>query len=210
MHPFISNLATLSFPNCFNPYSDRCEVHDHPDAPSIRKETLSRFLDQALKRPVHSIWIGRDLGYRGGRRTGLPLTDDAHLQTHADRWDCDVVKPTVGETVRERTATIIWNELHHIEECIFLWNVFPLHPHEERNVFTNRQHNSKERNIGLTLLNDLVSLLQPQQLVAIGGDAERAARKVGGQLPITRVRHPSYGGQKQFQEQIRQLYTFKT
>jgi len=27
----------------------------------------------------NTIWMGRDLGYRGGRRTGLALTDEAHL-----------------------------------------------------------------------------------------------------------------------------------
>ena len=31
LHPFVNAVAALQFENCFNPYVDRCEIHDHPE-----------------------------------------------------------------------------------------------------------------------------------------------------------------------------------
>ena len=81
MHPrrFVAAIKDLKFHNAFNPYSDRCPIHDVPNAPSVRSKMLLAMLDVATSNEVDAIWIGRDLGYRGGRRTGLALTDDVHI-----------------------------------------------------------------------------------------------------------------------------------
>ena len=80
---FVSRLADVELPNVFNPYQDVCRAHDEPDAPSKRRANLTTALAAALELDVRTIWIARDLGYRGGRRTGLALTDEAHLHEHA-------------------------------------------------------------------------------------------------------------------------------
>src|SRR6266542_447618 len=128
IHPFVQTLASLRFAHCFNPYVERCPVHDLPDAPQRRASVLSAMLRQAELGGVDSIWIGRDLGYRGGRRTGLALTDDVHVHRHTSRWGVPAVVPTTGALVSERTATVIWSVLDGIEERVFLWNVFPSIP----------------------------------------------------------------------------------
>jgi hypothetical protein len=73
------------------------------------------------------------------------------------------VIPTVGAAVSERTATVIWSVLDGVEEGVFLWNVFPLHPHEADTPFSNRQHNSEERRAGEEILVDLVRRLRPRR-----------------------------------------------
>lgn len=203
---FVRELSGLSFENTFNPYSDRCEVHDYSDAPKKRRELLRKMLNAASEVEVDSIWIGRDLGYRGGRRTGLALTDDVHLSNHAKRWNIDVGRLTKGQVVPERTAAVIWSVLEQITTPIFLWNVFPLHPFENGEPFSNRAHNSKERIAGEEILAALVEFLNPKKIVAIGNDAEKAAFRFKGNYNIYKVRHPSYGGQNIFLEQIRDLY----
>lgn len=206
IHPFVKTVASLHFENTFNPYSDRCEVHDRQDAPQRRAKALSALVEKATQSTVDAIWVGRDLGYRGGRRTGLALTDDIRVAHHAQRWDVRAERQTVGEAVVERTASVIWRMLDQIAAPVFLWNVFPLHPHEAGFPFTNRQHNARERQAGEEILSMLIALLRPRRVVAVGNDAFAAATRVTNQCPVTLVRHPSYGGQRQFEKQVAELY----
>ena len=203
---FVEALRELHFENTFNPYSGRCLVHDRTDAPRHRLRTLQSMLEIAADHEIDSIWIGRDLGYRGGRRTGLALTDDVHIHKHAERWGLPIRRPTKGQKISERTASVIWGALSQIKVTVFLWNVFPLHPHEPGNPFSNRCHNSHERRIGEEFLWQLICLLKPRRLVAIGGDAAKTAVRISGQHEIIQVRHPSYGGHAKFLAQISKLY----
>ena len=209
IHPFVKAVASLRFENTFNPYSDHCEVHDRKDAPQRRARALSAVVEKAASSSVDAIWIGRDLGYRGGRRTGLALTDDVHVARHAQRWNVRAERQTVGEVVAERTAAVIWGMLDQIDQPIFLWNVFPLHPHEAGSPFTNRQHNARERQAGEEILSLLLGLLRPSRVLAIGNDAFGAATRVADQSSVTLVRHPSYGGQRQFERQVSELYNLR-
>lgn len=203
---FVESLRKLKFENTFNPYSNQCDVHDLHGAPLCRKQTLSSMLEAATQRKIDSLWIGRDLGYRGGRRTGLAFTDDVHMQAHAGRWGIVAGKPTLGTPVAERTAAVIWRVLSQVREPVFLWNVFPLHPHEPGNPFSNRSHNSRERRAGEDLLSPLIALLRPRRLVAIGNDAGQTARRLCDRHRVIQVRHPSHGGQARFLTQMKELY----
>ena len=155
-----------------------------------------------MERDVESLWIGRDPGHRGGRRTGLAFTDDVHLHEHAKRWGLSIVRATRGPKISERTAAVIWKALSRMESPVFLWNVFPLHPHQPGNPFSNRPHNAHERRIGEEFLAELIPLLQPRRLVAIGNDAASSARRLADRQEIIKVRHPSHGGQAKFLAQI--------
>ena len=203
---FLDALKALDFENAFNPYLHRCAVHDLDDAPERRLRSLRSMLEVATEREIDSIWIGRDLGYRGGRRTGLALTDDVHICEHAARWGLSIQRPTKGDVAAERTAAVIWSVLSQIEVSVFLWNVFPLHPHEPGNPFSNRSHNSLERWTGEKLLFQLILLLKPYRLIAIGNDAARTAHRLSDQQTVIQVRHPSYGGKAQFLSQMCELY----
>jgi len=130
------------------------------------------------------------------------------MAQHAMRWNIAQMpeRPTVGGAVAERTAAVVWDMLENIEARIFLWNVFPLHPHESGDPFTNRQHNARERRAGEEILKQLIVLLRPARIVAIGNDAAAAVNRITESVPVVCVRHPSYGGQTQFQRQISELY----
>lgn len=203
---FAAHMASLEFANTFNPYRDRCEVFDVESAPDMRLDLLKRMLALAEQDGVESLWVGRDLGYRGGRRTGLALTDEANMRRCAKRWSIDAAPVTTGAPVAERTAAVIWEVLDSILERVFLWNVFPLHPYERGKPFTNRAHNRVEREAGEEVLEALIQMLKPKRIFALGNDAARACERVGGGLEVLAIRHPSYGGQNIFLSQIRQAY----
>ena len=204
---FVEALRKLKFEDTFNPYSDRCTVHDLYDAPSIRSKTLRAVLESATNQDIHTLWVGQELGYKGGRRTGLAFTDDMHLQQHADRWNVPFERPTKGKNVKEKTASTVWDVLSQIKAPVFLWNVFPLHPHDPDNPFSNRQHRSCERKIGENILSQLIYLLNPNRLIAVGREAEKVAHSLSNGHKVTYVRHPSFGGQKEFRAKMRDLYS---
>jgi hypothetical protein len=194
---FITRLAAFQFDNVFNPYSDSCADYDEDDAPAIRRRNLRRVLNAALAIGVDSLWIARDLGYRGGRRTGLALTDELHLDAHANLFDLGpLARSTHGPIVGERTAKVIWQALGAVNRPVFLWNVFPLHPHERDEPLSNRCHSRTERQACRPLLIWLLDTLQPKSVLAIGRDAQLALADLG--VTAHQVRHPSYGGQAEF------------
>jgi hypothetical protein len=202
---FVSELSDLSISSTFNPYAERCPVHDRADAPKRRRDNLRHFLEGALACETDTIWIARDLGYRGGRRTGLPLTDEIHLAHMSCMFDSgSFQRATLGPAVSERTAAIVWSAIRTIQRPVFLWNVFPLHPHEPDDPFSNRCHTRAEREMCKPLLLGLLEMMQPRQIVAIGRDAQAALSNLG--VSSTAVRHPSYGGQAEFKAGVYSLY----
>ena len=140
-------------------------------------------LNAAIETRAETIWIARDLGYRGGRRTGIPLTDEVHLD-EAGRLlgDISYTKATTGAAVAERTAAIVWRMLTRVNQPVMLWNVFPFHPHDANDPMSNRCHSRLERETTWPLLEALIEMLQPRQIVAIGRDAHMALEP----LPVDR------------------------
>jgi uracil-DNA glycosylase len=205
---FAEALAGTRLPSVFNPYADCCPIHDRADAARVRRRNLTRCLDAALAARVDTIWIARDLGYRGGRRTGLPLTDEIHLNQAATfMGGISLDRATRGPVVAERTAAVIWSVLSKICEPVVLWNVFPLHPHEPDDPFSNRCHTRSEREVTWPLLVALIQMIKPRRIVAIGRDAGMAL--TGFDIEVEIVRHPSYGGQTEFVSGLRRIYGLK-
>lgn len=198
---FVQRVANLRFDRVFNPYSEACADHDEADAPEVRRRNLTLVLNAAVEHGVDSVWIARDLGYRGGRRTGLALTDELHLQAHGSLYGAlDLARATRGPAVAERTATVIWQVLKSIQRPVFLWNVFPLHPHEQDDPMSNRCHTRAERQACRPLLTWLLETLQPRTVIAIGRDAQLALADLD--VEAEKVRHPSYGGQVEFADGV--------
>lgn len=202
---FVKALASLSMDNVFNPYADTCPTYDRTDAAAARRANLRTYLSASAKLGVDTIWMGRDLGHRGGRRTGLALTDEFHLPEMAKVYPgCSSKQATKGSVFVERTAAEIWGVLKVIETPPLLWNVFPLHPHEEQSPFTNRRFTARELASVSELNNALIKWLNVRRIVAIGQDAASYAAAFG--VEVLTVRHPSYGGVRDFRAGMRQIY----
>lgn len=202
---FVRTIACIRLDNVFNPYADRCPTHDLEDGAQVRRHNLELVLGAALSVGVDSIWIARDLGYLGGRRTGLALTDDVHLGCHSELFGTPPLsRATTGPPVAERTAAVVWRSLRSINRPVFLWNIFPLHPHDPGMPMSNRCHTHTERDVCTPLLLWLIQALRPKNIVAIGRDSQVALARLG--FNAIAVRHPSYGGQTQFLDDLASHY----
>jgi hypothetical protein len=202
---FVRALSSIHLPNVFNPYADTCEVYDRGDAPKARRKNLRTLLASAEMLNIDTIWMGRDLGYRGGRRTGLALTDERSLPIMRKVYPgSESVRTTVGPEVAERTAAEIWAVLVQLKKPPLLWNVFPLHPHEAGEPFSNRKFTIKELREVDDLNAELIKWLGIRRIISIGQDASSYASKFGTE--VQSVRHPSYGGVIDFRNGIGKLH----
>ena len=203
---FVGMLRGLRFENAFNPYADRCSVYDLPEAPTLRRDALVSVINRALERETDSLWVRFCPGHQGARRTGLAFTDDYVLQAHGERWGLNLPRPTTGAWIKEPTTQAVWKELPRVKERVFLWNVFPLHPHEPGEPFSNREPNAQEFAAGREALRELTDALNPTRLVAIGKVAAKEIEGAGGGREVVAVRHPGHGGQREFAAAIRELH----
>lgn len=184
---------------------DVCPSCDHADAATVRRRNLELVITAAIESGVDTMWVARDLGYRGGRRTGLALTDELHLSAHAQLMGTmPLLRATKGPAQGERTAAVIWSILEAIGKPVFLWNVFPLHPHKKAEPMSNRAHTRKEAAECRFLLDWLIARLSPKRVIAIGRDAQAALISLG--INSVSVRHPSYGGQTEFIASMQSYY----
>ena len=202
---FIDDLSAYSAEQAFNPWAANCEHVDVEGSFIVRRDNLHKVLCACADAEEVDVWIGRDLGWRGGRRTGVALVDEPSLDEYARSIEVHgLEKATIGPTMRERTATEIHLARMRVSRKLFFWNVFPFHPHEVDNPQSNRMHTRKERAVGLLFLNAVLTLLPVKRVVAIGNDAIRALQ--AADVECYPVRHPSYGGQKEFHRQIDDHY----
>ena len=194
----------------FNPYSDHCREHDRYDAPRIRRRNLIRYLEGALDVRVYTMWVARDLGYRSGRRTGIPITDELRLERAAAMMGgVHLDRATLGPPLAERTSTLVWEMLDRIGEPILLWNAFPLHPHEASDPLSNRGHTHRghtraEREATWPITLALIGMVRPKRIVAIGREAAEAL--AGADVTVLAVGHPEPVRQTEFVAGMETIY----
>ena len=199
----VNELAQISMENVFNPYHDRCPFYDLADAPAIRRANLAAVVDAAIDRGCAELWVGLELGARGGRRTGLPLTDELMMNHCTAYWGIHGLRrATRGDAVQEQTARFVWSAVSGRQRTVFFWNAFPFHSHMPGSI-TNRGHTLAERLAVPPILPWLVEILGVNRIVALGRAAEQAVADHG--LLARYVRHPGRGGGAAFLDAIRQV-----
>lgn len=202
---FINEVSSIQMEGVFNPYRNRCELCDALAAPRVRRHNLFVYLQAVDRLDLDCAWLGRDLGYRGGRRTGLALTDEPRLADFQRAFGgAPVRRATLGPPLAERTAAEVWGSISELPSAPFLWNVFPFHPFAVGNPMSNRAHTARERELGAEILATLLGWLRPRRIVALGRDAFETLNRLGHRP--TYVRHPSYGGKSDFIRGIRHFY----
>jgi hypothetical protein len=104
----------------------------------------------------------------------------------------------------EPTATIVWS--HIISQgmdtrAVFLWNAFPWHPYDaSKGYLSNRTPSEAEMTTGAKILQNLIALLKPEQIFAIGKKSQIQIKKL--KIDALPLRHPAYGGAEEFRKKF--------
>jgi hypothetical protein len=204
----------------FNPWWQTDSLNDiGPIAPPIRRRQLREYLSSRLGSASVAI-IGEALGYRGGHFTGIAMTSERILLggkelPFASR---DLILPGImprrtskaekcSSGFSEPTATIVWSALAEagLGRLEFvLWNAFPWHSFAPRiGMLSNRMPTKLEREAGLPVLRQFLSLFSFRRVIALGKIASEQLQKLG--VPADCVRHPASGGARLFRQQISAL-----
>jgi hypothetical protein len=193
--------STPSSDEAFNPYRNRRDDLDVPDAHTIRRENLRAYLNAYDAAPPLFLLLEAP-GPWGCRFSGVPITSEAQL-TDPD-FPIDGQQTSLeDEPHTEYSASIFWRVLQPHFPHFFVWNSLPLHPHDPGEPLTIRTPRRTEVREWQPLLTGLLDALDPDRIVGVGRKAERALTEVDADP--TYVRHPSQGGAKKFEAGIHEI-----
>lgn len=203
LNALISNFlyGESSSDELFNPYATVDPATDRDGADRIRQRNLERYLTERDRLPRLFV-LAEAPGPWGCRFTGVPITSEEQL--------LDPSFPHGGEQAsnrdtphKEYSASIYWRVLAPYAMDLLTWNTVPFHPFKPGKPMSIRTPRVSEINRFTPLLRDMLDLLKPERVAAIGRKAERALGQVGAEA--TYVRHPSQGGALLFEEGMRTI-----
>lgn len=199
--------------NVFNPWKDFDETYDlDNNAVKIRCQNLKNYL--ISRKNAKYVLIAEAPGYQGCHFSGIPMTSERIFKKYnlhdMERSSCkDKLKEKrKAKTIQrdgftEPTATIVWSFLNSSKKLkttdFVLWNVFPFHPHKKDQLLSNRKPVQNELNSTRDILDAFLKLFKNAKVIPIGNIAANLLEFE------TAIRHPSNGGKKKFEVQMRKL-----
>ena len=185
-----------------NFYSSSDTLSELPQAAFLRRLNLLSWL-QSLPELPGVLLVGEAPGWRGCRFSGVPFTSEAQLAAACLPFDGRRTS-RFARPSQEATASVFWRELLPFHGQFFAWNVLPIHPHLAGLPLSNRNPGQSEIDRFLPLLDEIIQLLSPRQVVAVGCCASRAINRLG--YPVTPIRHPAHGGASAFRVGILEVF----
>ena len=188
-------------------YSD--EKVDNQYINDIQKNNLLKYLENMFILNPSILLVGEAPGYKGCTLTGIPFTSEFIINNHNN---FDDLKGCIAlGKQKESAATIMWDTLDELikEDRLLIkplmWNIFPFHPIEGKNVKSNRTPNANECLYGFSILKELLDLFPSiEKIYAIGVKADEKIKlhpKYAGKL-----RHPARGGKAEFRKGMFDIY----
>lgn len=207
LEDWFTKLAAIDdMPHVHNLFSSRTEDGRK------RLHNLRTYITKVTENPVKILLVGEAPGYQGTYRTGVPFCSEAILLGEQNKFglfggtDNGYARVYEEERIwKEPSATVVQKTINELPELPLIWATFPLHPHKPGVELSNRAPNGKEIALGAELLRDLIEIVQPERVIAVGNVAEKCLNSLG--FKVTKVRHPSHGGATQFRQQLLDILT---
>jgi uracil-DNA glycosylase len=184
-----------------NPYRDGNSTHDCEGAAAIRRENLARYLSALKAGPApRMILVGEAAGYQGCRFSGIAFTSEHTLLNHGFFGEGYRRSSSRERPWKEPSGSIVWETSDQLGQPFVLWNIVPFHPHLMQEPLSNRTPTADERQQGLEYFLELQELFPDAAVIAVGKlSAERLDE---AKVKNIAVRHPAYGGKKEFQDGV--------
>ena len=178
----------------FNLYKDTNPQVDLPQAAAMRRVNLYAFLSSLPKRPP-VLLLGEAPGWRGHRFSGVPFTSEVQLSRGMLPFQ-GLISSQSSTPHAEASATIFWQALRPHHPHFFVWSSLPFHPYQPGQPLSNRTPSRQELQTFSPLVGELVRLLTPELVVAVGRVAQQTLKWLD--IPAVAIRHPSHGGADEF------------
>lgn len=179
----------------FNQYQDKSILNN-----------LKTYITYLLRYKPDVLLIGEAPGYRGCTLTGIPFTSGDVIKASKHNIFKDIgSKIVLSKIISENTATILWEFLDMNESVPILWNAFPFHPHHKGMPESNRKPTISEIEEGKTYMKQIYNLFKPEKLCSLGRVGESILKGLFPKGKIIYIRHPSYGGKKDFIKGMKQV-----
>lgn len=183
----------------FNQYSLNYKTNE------IRRNNLFIYLKKLYNDGAKTMLVGEAPGYKGARYTGIPFTSEYILLNHCYFGEKNGYRKTneLDKIEKENTAKIVWGTLGSINITPILWNAYPFHPFKIGNSQSNRAPRKDELKVGGRFLTNLIDILEIKNIIAVGKNAYKILQEI--EIETEYIRHPSYGGKKEFMEGIKTI-----
>jgi uracil-DNA glycosylase len=191
---------SVSSGSLFNPYADETEAFDIKGAAAIRRQNLGNYFGAFQDVPPILI-VGEAPGPRGCRFTGVPFTSERLFARESLPFMGRKTSAQV-ECFSEPTATIFWRVLGAHFPNFLCWNAVPFHPHLPEQPLSIRPPSAREVRAHLELLDDVLMIMKPQRILAVGRIAQYALNLLIREF--VPIRHPSHGGAVEFERGVRE------
>lgn len=157
---------------------------------AVRLANLRHYLSERSGADV--VAVGEAAGYQGMRWSGIAFTSERDLARWGPPYRATSDRP---EGWSEPSGTIVHRVLDELgaERRVILWNTVPHHPHHPGRPLSNRRPTVSEVAIGAAFAEQLIELVQPELVLAVGRIAEGVLGDRAGY-----VRHPANGGASAF------------
>lgn len=179
----------------------------HAARTNARRHNLQRYLTDMKRLHPDTLLVGEAPGYNGCARTGVPFSSEKLLREGVcggmlfGAHNGYVV--TDGDVRSEQSAKAMWEVLASLPLLPLLWNAYPFHPHPLDNPNANRKPRKSELIRGAWFLRELAALFAIERVIAVGNAAETMLS--ASEIVHEKVRHPAYGGKREFTEGLRSL-----
>ena len=107
-----------------------------------------------------------------------------------------------GPPYTSQSATVFWDVMarYYDDPGFLVWDLVPLHPHKQNRLLTVRTPRSPEIRCFSRVLAEVVRIVAPDTIIAVGRKAEQGLNMLG--LHCCYVRHPARGGRDLFRRGI--------